>query len=63
MRCTWLVPSQIDLDTLEVAVQWQLDRHGTWPALALRKGNEPRATQLGYGINPTRVRLGSATRG
>ena len=36
----------IDLDTLEVAVDWQLDRYGTWPALALPKGNKTRATQL-----------------
>ena len=36
----------IDLATLEVAVDWQLDRYGTWPALALPKGNKTRTTQL-----------------
>jgi integrase len=36
----------INLDTLDVAVDWQLDRYGTWPALALPKGNKPRTTQL-----------------
>jgi hypothetical protein len=27
-------------------VRAQLDRYGTWPALALPKGNKPRRTQL-----------------
>jgi integrase len=36
----------IDLDTLSVAVDWQLDRYQTWPARALPKGNKPRTTQL-----------------
>jgi hypothetical protein len=35
----------INLDTLDVAVDWQLDRYGTWPALALPKGNKPRVTR------------------
>jgi integrase len=36
----------IDLITLDVAVDWQLDRYGTWPALALPKGNKERTTLL-----------------
>src|SRR4051812_36971771 len=36
----------INLDTLEVAVDWQLDRYGMWPALALPKCNKQRTTQL-----------------
>jgi integrase len=36
----------ISLDTLAVAVDWQLDRYGTWPALALPKGNKQRTTRL-----------------
>jgi hypothetical protein len=36
----------IDLNTLDVAVQWQLDRYGNWPALALPKGDKQRTTQL-----------------
>ena len=36
----------IDLETLDIAVDWQLDRYRAWPALALPKGNKPRTTQL-----------------
>ncbi|SDO33013.1 Phage integrase family protein [Klenkia soli] len=36
----------IDLDTLVVAVDWQLDRYGNWPALVKPKGKDARTTQL-----------------
>jgi len=36
----------IDMETLQVAVDWQLDRYGNRPALALPKGNKPRSTRL-----------------
>ena len=29
-----------------MVVDWQLDRYGTWPAIAPPKGNKPATTQL-----------------
>ncbi|GAA4597852.1 hypothetical protein GCM10023107_42600 [Actinoplanes octamycinicus] len=36
----------IDLKTLDVQVDWQLDRYGSWPDLALPKGGKTRTTRL-----------------
>lgn len=36
----------IDLVTLDVAVDWQLDRYGNWPDLVLPKGGKRRTAQL-----------------